>query len=166
MQHVCGHSGNLGNECADHAAALGAFGLAGSVITLTLLLVLMDVTTSARSWNDYSTFEQMQRPLTRTEFFDGHFSSGPPLLCILRDVWSCVSSALTLFPSVFLLLQTSDRQTLFTCVHRTEYRRLLRAKYVESSVGIAFLRASKWYRRLLSRGNRRSQDRTLLSLCS
>ena len=26
MQHVCGHTGNLGNECADHAAALGTFG--------------------------------------------------------------------------------------------------------------------------------------------
>ena len=23
MQHVYGHTGNLGNECADHAAALG-----------------------------------------------------------------------------------------------------------------------------------------------
>ena len=30
MQHVCGHSGNLGNECADHAAALGTFGLISS----------------------------------------------------------------------------------------------------------------------------------------
>ena len=27
MQHVRGHSGNLGNECADRAAALGTFGL-------------------------------------------------------------------------------------------------------------------------------------------
>ena len=27
MQHVHGHSGNLGNECADHAAALGSNGL-------------------------------------------------------------------------------------------------------------------------------------------
>ena len=27
MQHVYGHSGNLGNECADHAAALGTFWL-------------------------------------------------------------------------------------------------------------------------------------------
>ena len=27
MQHVYGHNGNLGNECADHAAALGTFGL-------------------------------------------------------------------------------------------------------------------------------------------
>ena len=26
MQHVYGHTGNLGNECADHAAALGTFG--------------------------------------------------------------------------------------------------------------------------------------------
>ena len=26
-QHVYGHSGNLGNECADHDAALGTFGL-------------------------------------------------------------------------------------------------------------------------------------------
>ena len=27
MQHVYGHTGNLGNECADHAAALGSLGL-------------------------------------------------------------------------------------------------------------------------------------------
>ena len=27
MQHVYGHAENLGNECADHAAALGALGL-------------------------------------------------------------------------------------------------------------------------------------------
>ena len=27
MQHVYGRTGNLGNECADHAAALGTFGL-------------------------------------------------------------------------------------------------------------------------------------------
>ena len=27
MQHVYGHGGNLGNECADHAAALGTFEL-------------------------------------------------------------------------------------------------------------------------------------------
>ena len=30
MQHVYGHSGNLGNECADHAAALETFGLTSS----------------------------------------------------------------------------------------------------------------------------------------
>ena len=26
MQHIYSHAQNLGNECADHAAALGAFG--------------------------------------------------------------------------------------------------------------------------------------------
>ena len=30
MQHVYGHTGNLGNECADHAAALGTLGLTSS----------------------------------------------------------------------------------------------------------------------------------------
>ena len=30
MQHVYGHSGNLGNECADHAAALGTSGFTSS----------------------------------------------------------------------------------------------------------------------------------------
>ena len=30
MQHVHGHSGNVGNECADHAAALGSLGLVSS----------------------------------------------------------------------------------------------------------------------------------------
>ena len=30
MQHVYGHAGNLGNECADHAAALGSVGLISS----------------------------------------------------------------------------------------------------------------------------------------
>ena len=27
MQHVCGRSGNFGNDYADHAAALGTIGL-------------------------------------------------------------------------------------------------------------------------------------------
>ena len=59
MQHVYGHSGNLGNECADHAAALGSLGLISShpattlpldglVKTSTHLLVVLLVTTSAR----------------------------------------------------------------------------------------------------------------------
>ena len=69
MQHVYGHTGNLGNECADHAAALGHSDLplatmlppAGSIITLTFPCVLMAVTTSPRSWNDSNALELMQR---------------------------------------------------------------------------------------------------------
>ena len=36
MQHVYGHGGNLVNECADHAAALGTFGLTSSHNVATL----------------------------------------------------------------------------------------------------------------------------------
>ena len=35
MQHVYGHSGNLGNECAGHAAALGTLGFTSSQIVTT-----------------------------------------------------------------------------------------------------------------------------------
>ena len=35
MQHVYGHGGNLGNECADHAAALGTFGLTSNHNVIT-----------------------------------------------------------------------------------------------------------------------------------
>ena len=34
MQHVYGHTGNFGNECADHATALGTFGLVRMLINL------------------------------------------------------------------------------------------------------------------------------------
>ena len=66
MQHVYGHSGNLGSECADHAAALRdltslpqatTLPPVGFNIILMHLRVLMAVTTSLRSWNDYNTFE-------------------------------------------------------------------------------------------------------------
>ena len=61
MQHVYGHSGNLGNECADHAAALGGpwalpqtitLSPVGFIIILMHQRVLMAVITSLRSWND------------------------------------------------------------------------------------------------------------------
>ena len=70
------------------------------------------------------------------------------------------------FPFGFFLPSTSDGQTFFIRVYRTEHRRLLRAQHVESSIGITFPRAGKWYFRLLSRGNRHGHDRDVLSLCS
>ena len=70
------------------------------------------------------------------------------------------------FPFGFLLPQTSDGQTFFIRVYRTEYRRLIRAEHVESSIGIAFPRAGQWYFRLVSRGHRHGHDRVVLSLCS
>ena len=70
MQHVYGHSGNLGNECADHAAALGTFGLTSNHDVATRWIhhnisthprVLMPVTISPRSWNNCDAFDQMLR---------------------------------------------------------------------------------------------------------
>ena len=58
MQHVYGHSGNLGNECADHAAALGTFGLtSGHIVAPRWTHNNFDATTSLKFWNDYSAFE-------------------------------------------------------------------------------------------------------------
>ena len=61
MQHVYGHSGNALTMLLP-LAHLGSvlartWPRAGFVIILTHLYVLMAVTTSARSWNDYNTCE-------------------------------------------------------------------------------------------------------------
>ena len=68
MQHY-GHTGNLGNECADHAAALGSLGLISSHNVATRWVrhnfdtsALMVVTASARFWKDWITLELKQRP--------------------------------------------------------------------------------------------------------
>ena len=67
MQHVYGHTGNLGNECADHAAALGTMPPhlghsalcqiitlrhVGFNITLIPLLVLVLATTFETAWKN------------------------------------------------------------------------------------------------------------------
>ena len=65
MQHVYGHTGNLGNECADHAAALGTLGLVSShnylhvglVIILIKMLALVLATTLEMSWTNCVTLE-------------------------------------------------------------------------------------------------------------
>ena len=67
MQYVCGHSENLGNECADHAAAHSTFGLTSSYNVATrwihhnfesVACFLVAVTTSMKFfWNDYNESE-------------------------------------------------------------------------------------------------------------
>ena len=99
--------------------------------------VLLAVTSSTRSWNDCSTFEQMQHHFFKWWVSVG-FSSGTPFF--VHFTWLivvCVSCTQP-FPSGFLLPQTSDGQTLFIRMYLPEYRRLLRAQHVESSVGIDF----------------------------
>ena len=68
MQHVYGHGGNLGNECADHAAALGTFGVTSSHNVATRWIhhnfdasVCFDGCNNiSEVWNECSTVEQMQ----------------------------------------------------------------------------------------------------------
>ena len=52
MQHVYGHISNVGDECADHAAALGALGFVHARFFMTLILFFMMLaTTLVNSWN-------------------------------------------------------------------------------------------------------------------
>ena len=113
------------------------------IITLTLLCVSMTVTTLVRSWNDCSTFEQMQHHFLKIEVSVGFFSSGPPCACAIHVTYSRVFLLLSGFSLWVLVSSTCDGSTFFIRVHRTEYRRLLRAQHVESSIGIAFLRAGQ-----------------------
>ena len=69
MQHVYGHSGNLGDECADHATALGTFGLTSNHNVATRWIhnnfdasVCFDGCKNiAKSWNDCNTLDPVQR---------------------------------------------------------------------------------------------------------
>ena len=72
---------------------------------------------------------------TRIVFIIGFIVSVLRLTCLL--VVLCFV-ALSLFPFWVLLLRTSDGQTFFIRIYRTESRRLPRAQHVEPSVGLAF----------------------------
>ena len=96
MQHVCGHGGNLGNECTDHVAALGhsdsplttMLPPAGFTVTI-LLCVLMAMTTSPMSWNDCNVSELLQRRFLQIEV--------NVVLTIGFIVFFCISRAVFFF---------------------------------------------------------------------
>ena len=172
MQHVYGHSGNLVNECADHAAALGTFGLISNHNVATRWTRHnFDHSACVDGCNNISEIlERLQHIRKCNDVSPGQGMAMVFLirstvsLCTSRELKSCVSLALRFL--WVIVFPTSDGPTFFIRVYRTEYRRQLRAQYLESSIGTAFSRAGEWCCRLLSRGNRRGQDRNLLSLCS
>ena len=174
MQHLFGHSGNLGDECADHAAALGTFWLISSHNVATRWVHRnFDATVCFDDCNSISeVLERLQHirlsatSLPQDRGYRWFFPSGPPCLCAIHVTYSCVFLLLSGFSHWVIVSSTSDGSTFFIRVHRTECRRLLRAQHVGSSLGIAFPRAGQWFCHLLSRGNRRGQDSTLLSLWS
>ena len=117
--------------------------------------------------HNYNTFEQMLWRSTRTG-----------LALVLLTIFFVPLVRRMSFIALWLLwlsgfcftwivsLTTSDGSTLFICVYRIKYRRLLWAQYVEFSFRITFLRTREWYCRLLPRGPRPGPNRILLSLCS
>ena len=94
---------------------------AGFIITLTLLCVLMAVTTSARSWNDCSTFEQMQRRFIKTGDSVGFSHRVHRVHCAFHVTYGRVCLLLSAFSLWILASPNSDGQTLFIRVYRTEY---------------------------------------------
>ena len=60
---------------------------------------------------------------------------GPPCLCALHVNYSHMFLLLSRFFLWVVVFPTSDGPTFFIRVYRTEYPRLLRAQYVESSIG-------------------------------
>ena len=106
-QHAYGHSGNPGNECADHAAALGTLGFTSNHNVATRW-IHHNFDASAcfdGCHNITEILERLQRirtdaasPSQNEELAFCSPSSSSCLLCISRDLSSCVSFALSLFP--------------------------------------------------------------------
>ena len=115
MQHVYGHTGNLGDECADHLASspVTTLPLAGFVTTSTHLLVVMVVTASARFWKTEATSPRMGEGAV---FIIGFFVSLTHALVSLAILLSA------LFPHASnLLFRKSDGKPNFVCLYRVEF---------------------------------------------
>ena len=125
MQHVYGHTGNLGNECPDHVAALGSFPFttlppAGFVITLTHLPVVMVVTASVRFWKDCIALDLKQRRYFRmgisVVFIIGVVVSLTyafvPFVILLSALFRCIH---------FLLFRKNNGKPNFGCLYRIEF---------------------------------------------
>ena len=104
MQHVYGHSGNLGNECADHAAALGTFGLTSSRnVDTRWIHNNFDASVCFDGCSNISEIlERLQHIRTNaTSFHQGlalAFLHGFTVsLCTSRELLSCVYLALRFF---------------------------------------------------------------------
>ena len=76
-------------------------------MTLTLLCVLMTVTTSARSWNDCRTFEQMQRHVLKMEVSVVFYHRVHCVFCAFRV--ACGRLCLLLSAFSFWVLASSNK---------------------------------------------------------
>ena len=117
MQHVYGHSGNLVNECADHAAALGTFGLISNhhfatrwtrhnfedsacVDGCNNISEILERLQHIRKCNDVSPGQGMAMVFLIRSTVS---------LCTSRELKSCVSLALRFFSVLLFSHQVMDR---------------------------------------------------------
>ena len=108
------HSGNLGNDCADHAAALGTLGFTSSHNVTTRLMqlrVLMAVTALLRSGNGYGAFERILCLFSNIGFSIVFTIEFIMLLCIYVPYGRLcfLLSAFSLFGGSCFLEQVMDR---------------------------------------------------------
>ena len=111
MQHVYGHSGNLGNECADHAAALGTLDLTSNHNVATRWIHRnFDASACFEGCNNITEIlERLQRIRTDAVVL---------LTCISGCfVYSCSQP----FPFGLLFPRTSDGQSFFIRLCCTEF---------------------------------------------
>ena len=167
IQHVYGHTRNLGNECADHAAALGSLGLASSH-NLAARWVRHIFDTSACCGGCNSIREILERlHRIRTE------ATSPPQdgFCVSLT-YHFVSSVIllsTFFPAHPLCSsgKAMERPTSsFSTASASSFGEKFRAQHVESSPGIALSRADQRRICTIRRRIRLGPNCTLLSFCS
>ena len=156
MQHVYGHGGNLGNECADHTAALGTFGLISNHNVATRWTRHnFDSSVCFDDCNNISEILEGLQHIRRnaTTFHQDRVSVGSShrVVCVQCAPYVCschVFHLLSVFVFVCLLwiiaFPTTYGLTFFIPVYCTEILRLLRAQYVEFSLSIALTRAREW----------------------
>ena len=105
MQHVYGHTGNLGNECADHAAALGSLGLISSHnIATRWVRHILDTSASCGGCNSISeVLEKLQSIRTEATSLpqDGSWCCDPHRVLCVSHARICITCgfALSLFPA-------------------------------------------------------------------
>ena len=135
MQHVYGHTWNLGHVCADHAAALGSLGLI-SIHNVATRWVRHNFDTSACCENLFLKERRHLKMGGSAVFIIEFFVSLTYALCHLRFC------SQPLFPRIHSALQEKQwKAQLHLSLQRRVLWWKLRPQRVESSPGSAFSRA-------------------------
>ena len=164
MQHVYGHSGNLGNECAGHAAAFGTSGFTSSHnVTTCWIHHNFDATACFDGCHSITDIlERLQDTVSLSQYRIKHcvHHRVHRTFCAFHVTYGRLCLLLSAF-SLWVLASSNKWWTDF--LHpRLPYR----VSTTTSSTTCGILCWNCFYFRLPSRGNRLGHDRAVLSLCS